>query len=93
LLARAALQRGAATIPALETIIDTCRPPRSAANPGSRLPWPSAQRNSIATLRPSSKPGSARPRRDAATKGDHLRTPRLADSPNGPSRLLPLCGV
>jgi hypothetical protein len=40
---------------------------RSAASAGSRSIWPSAVRYSTVTLRPSEKPTSAKPRRNAST--------------------------
>jgi hypothetical protein len=45
----------------------TRRRTRSAAISGSRSSWPSAQRNSIATLRPSTKPDCARPWRNPSS--------------------------
>jgi hypothetical protein len=53
MVALAAIAARIATIPVLGTIAETDRPANSAAKAGRRLPWPSAQRNSIATLRPS----------------------------------------
>src|SRR5262249_7181334 len=47
----------------------TWRRTRSAASVGSRSYWPCAQRYSIATLRPSTKPVSFKPWRNAATLG------------------------
>ena len=46
----------------------TLRRTRSAASSGSRSSCPSAQRYSMATLRPSTKPVSARPSRKASTR-------------------------
>ena len=43
----------------------TCRSTSSAASAGSRSSWPSAQRNSIATFWPSTKPASLKPWRNA----------------------------
>src|SRR5215472_3444449 len=52
---------------AIAAITSTLRPTRSAANAGSRSYWPSAQRYSIATFRPSTQPVSANPWWNAAT--------------------------
>ncbi len=51
----------------LATITAALRPIRSANRAGSRSSRPSAQRCSITTLRPSTKPASPRPRLSAAT--------------------------
>jgi hypothetical protein len=57
----------AANAPAvLATITAACRSIRSVTKAGSRSLRPSAQRCSITTLRPSTKPASVRPRRNAA---------------------------
>src|SRR5438128_7482533 len=59
----------AATAPAVLTgtaITATCRRTRSAANSGIRSSPPPAQRNSIATLRPSTYPVSLKPLRNAS---------------------------
>src|SRR6516162_11078346 len=51
----------------INLIVALWRRTRSAANAGNRSFWSSAQRYSIATLRPSIKPASAKPRRNAAS--------------------------
>ena len=53
------LLAASAAAPPLATITATWRRTKSAASAGSRSYWLSAQRNSIATLRPSTKPGFA----------------------------------
>ena len=55
----------------------TLRLTRSAAMAGSRSNWPSAQRYSMATLRPSAKPASPRPRWNPAMRSVHC----AADTP------------
>src|SRR5262245_2557117 len=60
-----AAAKGAA--PPTVTIRVTCRLTKSAASAGSLSSWPSAQRNSIARLRPSINSASLNPRRIADT--------------------------
>src|SRR5262249_29636804 len=55
----------------------TLRLTRSAAMEGSRSNWPSAQRYSMATLRPSAQPASPRPRWNPAMRSVHC----AADTP------------
>ena len=55
-----------AAVPSALTMTVTCCRARSVASSGSRLLSPWAQRNSIATLRPSVYPASPRPFRNAA---------------------------
>jgi hypothetical protein len=64
----AALATNAAGV-LVAAITVTRRRTRSAASTGSRSYWPSAQRYSIATFRPSKWPDSFRPRRNASKKG------------------------
>src|SRR5262249_5912289 len=54
-------------VPPTVMMIATCCLTKSAARPGNLASCPSAQRNSIATLRPSTKPVSLNPRRIADT--------------------------
>ena len=58
----------AAGAPPGATITATGRAASSAASEGNLLCWPSAQRNSIATFRPSTYPASPRPWRKALTR-------------------------
>jgi len=69
----------AAPVPGVAMTL-TCRRTRSAASSGKRSYWPSAQRNSIATFRPSTKPVSPRPCRNAVTT--QPRSPADAASRN-----------
>src|SRR5262249_5007118 len=62
-------------------ITDTRRSINSAARDGSRSYWFSAQRYSIATSRPSAKPASLKPRRNAATDGAHSLAVALPRTP------------
>ena len=64
----------AAGAPPGATITVTGRPAKSAASAGNLLCWPSAQRNSIATFRPSTYPVSPRPCAEGSyTAGEHGR--------------------
>ena len=64
----AALAASAPAVLSSTTITATCRRTRSAANSGIRSSRPPAQRNSIATLRPSTYPVSLKPLRNASRR-------------------------
>ena len=61
----AALAAKAEGVPPVTAMTATCRRTNWAASAGSRLYWPSAQRYSIATFSPSTKPASFSPWRNA----------------------------
>ena len=75
----------AAGAPPGATITATGRAANSAASDGNLSCWPSAQRNSIATFRPSAYPASPRPWRKALT--------RLANAAGDPAPRYPITGV
>src|SRR5215469_9130544 len=74
-VAASAARTATSGAPALMTA--TLRLTRSAAIAGSRSNWPSAQRYSMVTLRPSAKPVSPRPRWNPAMRSVHC----AADTP------------
>ena len=73
----AAIAARMATSPAPAQMTAALRLTRSAAMAGSRSNWPSAQRYSMATLRPSAKPASPRPRWNPTMRSVHC----AADTP------------
>src|SRR5215470_4499555 len=56
--------------PPVAAMTATCRRTNSATSAGSRSYWPSAQRYSIATFSPSTKPASFRPWRNARSRSE-----------------------
>ena len=74
------------------TMTATWRRTRSAANSGNRLASLCAQRYSIATLRPSTKPVSLKPLRKAATRmGVAVRHAGVEEANHRNGRLLRAC--
>src|SRR5215211_3154492 len=77
----AVLAANAGSPPPVATITATGRRTKSAANAGRRSYCPSAQRNSIAKLCPSTAPTSFNPRRSAATIGANVASDPLLRYP------------
>jgi hypothetical protein len=77
----AALAANTEAPPPVAAITATLRPTRSAASAGNLSGWPSAKRYSIATLRPSTKPTSLKPRRNASLRFGRSFCPRLVRKP------------
>src|SRR5262249_54253142 len=77
----AALAANTEAPPPVAAIAATFRSTRSAASAGNRSGEPSAKRYSIATLRPSTKPTSLKPRRNASLRFGRSFCPRLVRKP------------